>query len=141
MLITHEMDVIRRVCDRVAVLDAGRVVESGPVADLLLHPQHETTRRFVREAEHGEDVQRRRDLARIGGRVLRLTFRGDSAYTPLLGRVARETGVDYNILSGRIDRIKDTPYGQLVLAFDGGDATAAIARLIEAGVAVEELHP
>ena len=52
VLITHEMDVIRRVCDRVAVLDAGQMVETGPVTRVFLHPQHPTTRRFVQEAEH-----------------------------------------------------------------------------------------
>jgi len=52
VLITHEMEVIRRVCDRVAVLDGGRLVESGPVTQVFLHPQHPTTRRFVAEAEH-----------------------------------------------------------------------------------------
>src|SRR5690606_20874193 len=51
VLITHEMDVIRRVCDRVAVMDAGRIVEQGAVADVFLHPHHPTTRRFVLEDE------------------------------------------------------------------------------------------
>ncbi len=50
VLITHEMDVIRRVCDQVAVMDAGVIVEQGPVADVFLHPKHATTRRFVNEA-------------------------------------------------------------------------------------------
>jgi D-methionine transport system ATP-binding protein len=51
VLITHEMDVVRRVCDRVAVMDAGRVVEMGPVTDVFLHPKHPTTRDFVFESE------------------------------------------------------------------------------------------
>jgi D-methionine transport system ATP-binding protein len=50
VLITHEMDVVRRVCDRVAVLDAGEIVERGSVIDVFLHPQHATTKRFVNEA-------------------------------------------------------------------------------------------
>src|SRR5579871_3845538 len=56
VLITHEMDVVRRVCDRVAVLDDGRIVESGAVADVFLHPRHPTTRRFVSEALPEETV-------------------------------------------------------------------------------------
>src|SRR5690606_39297182 len=51
VLITHEMDVIRRVCDRVAVTDAGRIVEQGTVAQVFLHPTHPTTRSFVLEDE------------------------------------------------------------------------------------------
>ncbi|MBO9664406.1 methionine ABC transporter ATP-binding protein [Dokdonella sp.] len=139
VLITHEMDVIRRVCDRVAVLDAGHLVESGSVADVFLHPRHETTRRFVLEAEHVDDRERRADLARAHGRVVRLTFRGEATYAPLLGRVARASGVDYNILAGRIDRIKDTPYGQLTIALSGGDVETALRAFADAGVHVEEV--
>ena len=111
VLITHEMDVIRRVCDRVAVMDAGVIVEQGPVAEVFLHPQHATTKRFVQEAEHVDENDQRDDFAHVQGRILRLTFIGESTYSPVLGQVARETGIDYSILAGRIDRIKDTPYG------------------------------
>lgn len=71
---------------------------------------------------------------------MRLTFLGNGTYEPVLGRIARETGVDYNILSGRVDRIKDTPYGQLIVALTGGDHNAARAGFVAAGVQVEELR-
>ena len=140
VLITHEMDVIRRVCDRVAVLDAGHMVEMGPVTEVFLHPQHPTTRRFVSESEHVDEGEQLRDYAAVGGRIVRLTFLGDGTYEPLLGRIARDTGVDYNILTGRIDRIKDTPYGQLTVSLVGGDQNAAQAAFVAAGVHVEELR-
>ncbi len=140
VLITHEMDVVRRVCDRVAVLDAGHLVESGAVADVFLHPQHVTAQRFVLESEHVDERERLDDLQHAQGRVVRLTFRGEATYKPLLGHVARDSGIDLSILSGRIDRIKDTPYGQLTLALSGGDSDAAIAMFKAAGVDVEELR-
>ncbi|MCY1492779.1 Methionine import ATP-binding protein MetN [compost metagenome] len=140
VLITHEMDVIRRVCDRVAVMDAGAIVEQGTVADVFLHPQHPTTKRFVLEDEHVDESEQRDDFAHVPGRILRLTFRGESTYSPLLGTVARATGVDYSILAGRIDRIKDQPYGQLTLALVGGDLEAAMAQLNAADVHVEVLR-
>jgi len=140
VLITHEMDVIRRVCDRVAVMDGGAIVEQGAVADVFLHPQHPTTRRFVLEAEHVDEGEQRDDFAHVPGRILRLTFRGEATYAPLLGQVARDTGVDYSILAGRIDRIRETPYGQLTLALTGGDLDAALARLDAADVHVEVLR-
>lgn len=140
VLITHEMDVIRRVCDRVAVMDAGVIVEEGPVAEVFLHPQHPTTRRFVQESEHVDENDQRDDFAHVEGRILRLTFQGEATYAPLLGTVARETGVDYSILAGRIDRIKDTPYGQLTLALTGGDIDAALARFGAADVHLEVLR-
>ncbi|WP_220815313.1 methionine ABC transporter ATP-binding protein [Pseudomonas paralcaligenes] len=140
VLITHEMDVIRRVCDQVAVMDDGRIVEQGPVARVFLHPQHGTTRRFVLEDEHIDESEQRDDFANVSGRILRLTFQGEATYAPLLGTVARETGVDYSILAGRIDRIKDTPYGQLTLALTGGDVESAIGRFRAADVHLEVLR-
>ncbi|MDC0690437.1 methionine ABC transporter ATP-binding protein [Mitsuaria sp. RG] len=140
VLITHEMDVIRRVCDRVAVMDAGQIVEAGPVADVFLHPQHATTRRFVQEDEQVDENEQRDDFAHVPGRIVRLTFQGCATYAPLLGTVARETGVDYSILAGRIDRIKDIPYGQLTLALIGGDMDAAFARFTAADVHMEVLR-
>lgn len=137
VLITHEMDVIRRVCDRVAVMDAGKVVEIGPVTDVFLHPQHPTTREFVLESEHIDQKELQQDLGRAQGRILRLTFRGEATYKPLLGRVARESGVDFSILSGRIDHIKETPYGQLTLSLVGGDLDLAMQTLEAADVHVE----
>lgn len=140
VLITHEMDVIRRVCDRVAVMDAGQIVEQGSVAEVFLHPQHATTKRFVQEDEQVDEGEQRDDFAHVPGRIVRLTFQGDATYTPLLGTVARETGVDYSILAGRIDRIKDIPYGQLTLALIGGDMEAAFAHFKAADVHMEVLR-
>ncbi|MFC5440476.1 methionine ABC transporter ATP-binding protein [Rhodanobacter ginsenosidimutans] len=139
VLITHEMDVVRRVCDRVAVLDGGAIVERGSVADVFLHPQHATTKRFVNEALPEESASAHVPYAQVPGRLLRLSFRGDATMTPALGRVARETGIDFNILAGRIDRIKDLPYGQLTLAMQGDRVDAALAALRQAGIEIEEL--
>jgi D-methionine transport system ATP-binding protein len=140
VLITHEMDVIRRVCDRVAVMDAGVIVEHGPVTEVFLHPKHPTTKRFVMEAEQVDEDEQRDDFAHVSGRIVRLTFQGEATYAPLLGVVARETGVDYSILAGRIDHIKDTPYGQLTLALTGGDIEAALARFGSSDVHLEVLR-
>jgi D-methionine transport system ATP-binding protein len=140
VLITHEMDVIRRVCDQVAVMDAGVIVEQGSVAEVFLHPKHPTTKRFVQEDEQIDESEQRDDFAHVPGRIVRLTFQGEATYAPLLGTVARETGVDYSILAGRIDRIKDIPYGQLTLAVTGGDMEAAFARFTAADVHMEVLR-
>ncbi|HTV84168.1 MAG TPA: methionine ABC transporter ATP-binding protein [Dyella sp.] len=139
VLITHEMDVVRRVCDRVAVLDAGRIVERGAVADVFLHPTHATTSRFVNEALPEEEAGEHVPYQNVPGRIMRLSFRGEATWSPTLGRVMRETGVDFNILAGRIDRIKDMPYGQLTLAMQGTGVDAAMNALREAGIDVEVL--
>lgn len=141
VLITHEMDVIRRVCDRVGVMDGGVIVEHGLVSDVFLHPQHPTTQRFVQETEGDTDLMPSEDYQHVDGRIVRLTFLGEATYAPLLGRVARETGVDYSILAGRIGRIKDQACGQLTLALTGGKEMLAEQQLRAAGVHVEVLRP
>ncbi|WP_420479766.1 methionine ABC transporter ATP-binding protein [Brevundimonas sp. FT23028] len=133
VLITHQMEVVRRVCDRVAVLKDGRIVEQGATADVFLHPQHPVTQAMLAEGEEAFDAS----VVPAGARLAKLTFRGASTYEPELSRVARSVGVDYSILSGRISRIRGEPYGQLVVAFTGGDAGAAMAQLTDRGVRVE----
>ena len=137
VLITHQMEVVRRVCDRVAVLKDGRLVEEGATADVFLHPESPVTQAMLAEGEGGETYDA--SVVPVGGRVAKLTFRGGSTYEPELSRVARSMGVDYSILSGRISRIRGEPYGQLVVAFTGGDADAAMAQLTARGVAVEQV--
>jgi D-methionine transport system ATP-binding protein len=135
VLITHQMEVVRRVCDRVAVLKDGKIVEQGATADVFLHPQHPVTRAMLAEGEEAFDAS----VVPVGARLAKLTFRGPSTYEPELSRVARSVGVDYSILSGRISRIRGEPYGQLVVAFTGGDAEAAVAQLTARGVKVESV--
>jgi len=123
VLITHEMQVIRSICDYVAVIEAGEIVETGPVSDVFLHPQHAVTRRLVAENTHDDF-----DLGGIGtttGRRLRLTYTGETAYQPILTRVVEQTRAQITILQGAVSRIKDKPYGQLLVEIGGADEEAA----------------
>lgn len=138
ILITHEMDVVRQICDRVAVLDGGRVVETGAVEDVFLHPRHPATLRLVRESE-GDEAENGFDLAQAPGPVYRFTFLGEEAQRPILGATAREFGVDYSILTGRIGHIRNLPFAQLTVALVGGSAFGAVNRLQAAGVVAERL--
>ena len=140
VLITHEMDVVRRICDQVAVMDGGVIVEQGKVADVFLHPQHPTTKRFVYEAEQQDEAEMAQNLAEVEGRILRLTFQGQATYEPLLAKVAAKTGIEFSILSGRIDRIRNEPYGQLTVAFKGEKLEEAMQILHAAEVHLEELR-
>ena len=141
VLITHEMDVIRTICDRVAVIDGGKIVESGPVTQVFLHPQHPTTRNFVLEAEDLSEDELSESFSQAGsGFVRRLTFLNESMTQPVFTQVARQCGVDFQILNGRFGKIKSTPCGQLTVAVKGDEASAreAMQRLMAAGVVVEE---
>ena len=137
VLITHEIDVIRAICDRVAVLDKGRVVEHGQVADILLHPKHALTRAMVRESSHHEESATLGASFGLPGPLLRLTFLGETTYQPVLERVATALGVSFNILEGVIGRIKDTPYGQLTVQVI--DAQNDLAR-VEAAFEQQSIH-
>jgi D-methionine transport system ATP-binding protein len=141
VLITHEMDVIRTVCDRVAVIDGGKIVESGPVTQVFLHPKHPTTQRFVQETENFTAEDDRLELAGAAKRTIRrLTFLEDTVHQPLLSRAARDNGIDFSILSGRFGQIKSTACGQVTVSVEGDAAQvrAALAQLVAAGVTVEE---
>ncbi len=127
VLITHEMEVVRQTCDRVAVLHAGRVAESGTVADLFLRPQTAETRALIAEG-HDEP-----GAAPFPGTVIRLTLQGQAIWEPVLTRIARETGTDFAILDGRIGRLKDQSFGQLTLGLTGGDTGRTLAALARHG--------
>jgi D-methionine transport system ATP-binding protein len=137
VLITHEMDVIRAVCDRVAVLDKGRVVETGEVAQVLLHPRHAVTRSMVRASSHHEESANLGEILGLPGPLLKLTFLGAITYQPVLERVATALAVSFNILEGVIGRIKDTPYGQLTVQVIG--STPDLAR-VEAAFGEHAIH-
>lgn len=113
-LITHGMDVIRAVADRVAILDHGKVVELGDVIDVFLNPRHATTRALL--AESGVESESWQRTAGENGRVLRLTYKGEAVALPVLSRYGRELGLDFSILQGSVGRIKETPYGQLTIS-------------------------
>jgi D-methionine transport system ATP-binding protein len=153
VLITHQMQVIKQVADRVAVMDAGRVVECGPVIDVFTRPQHETTRSLIAEivpqqlpesvlarirtlmnAEHAEEGH--------DGCLLRLAFAGDGSDQPLLSDVIRRFSIDLSIVHGQVDEIQGKPFGTLAVFARGAreQLNAAVAQLRGAGVQVEQLN-
>ncbi len=142
LLITHEMAVIRRIAHRVAVIDGGRIVEQGEVADVFAAPAHATTRSFL-GAETGRGVpawiaERLQTEPVEGGKtVLRIVFRGEHATDPVLSQLSRELGIDVNILSGSIERIGGSPFGILLVALPGDAAAQARAARF---LADRELH-
>lgn len=141
VLITHSMDVIRSVCDRVAVIDAGKIVEHGDVLDVFLHPHHPVTQSLL--SESGMDADGWQDMAEgVAGTLVRLSFRGDATLEPLLSQVSRDLNLDLSILQGSVGRIKQTPYGQLVLAVQGTpDAKSQLGQRVEQnGVRCEVLR-
>jgi len=141
VLITHEMHVIQSICDRVAVIHGGGIVEQGKVTEVFLKPQHEVTRDFIRSESQNEGPLRTALDAAAGdnSQAVKITFFGEKTYGSALSNVVRETGVSFAILHGTISTIKDVPYGQMIVRFEGpAEAIAVtIAELTAQGLEVE----
>ncbi len=153
VLITHQMQVIKQIADRVAVIDAGQIVEQGPVLEVFTRPQHPTTRSLIEEivpqALPESVLARIRDLMhatpaqadRGEGQLLRLAFAGQGSDRPLLSDVIRRFDLDLSILHGQVDEVQGQPFGTLAVFARGARAQldAAVAQLRGAGVFVEEV--
>ncbi|MDD2360857.1 MAG: methionine ABC transporter ATP-binding protein [Syntrophaceticus schinkii] len=147
LLITHDMNVIKETCDRVAVIDDSRIVEVGRVIDIFSNPQTATSRSFISNVINREIpdqlLQRPADqTSDIIKRVIRVSFIGESAGKPLISSMIKKFDVDANILYGNIDRIKDTPFGYLTLELTGTPDQVAegLDYLNEHGLEVEGIE-
>lgn len=141
LLITHEMDVIRTLADRVVVMEKGRIIEAGDVFDVLSSPRLPATRRFV--ASIIEDVPRGAQLQtlreRHPGRIVTFTIRdGDITQSDVFAALT-DHGVRFELIHGGINDIRGRVFGHLTLALDGDaravqrgiGAASAFAPLIE----------
>ena len=124
VLITHQMQVIKAVAHRVAVLEDGHLAELGAVADIFTAPKQPITRTLLQEVIGNEIPPGVRDraarlLASGEGRIWRLGFRGESVDRPALTEAAERFGLKINLLHGYIDEIQGLPFGSLVVAASG----------------------
>ncbi|MDX6020191.1 ATP-binding cassette domain-containing protein [Scandinavium sp. V105_16] len=117
VLITHEMHVVRKICDRVAVMENGRVVEEGEVIRVFTHPQQPITQQFVRQvSQYADDEAFNPALANdLQGSVIKLTFTGHSTHQPVVGELTLRYGLPFNILHGKMTQTAHGVFGQLWL--------------------------
>ncbi|SFF26674.1 D-methionine transport system ATP-binding protein [Phytobacter palmae] len=114
VLITHEMHVVRKICDRVAVMENGSVVEEGDVISVFTHPQQPITRQFVRQISQYEEAEFNPDLnADLDGTVIKLTFTGHNTHQPVVGELTLRYGLPFNILHGKMTQTAHGVFGQL----------------------------
>lgn len=125
VVITHEMQVIKDICDKVAVIDKGVIAEKGKVLDVFTNPQQPITKEFI-------SVLLSNDLP-VGFRerevkaepfqdsllLIRLTFIGASANEPVISKLIKNFDLEVGILFGSLDDIKDVPFGRLIISLDG----------------------
>jgi D-methionine transport system ATP-binding protein len=141
ILITHEMDVIRSLATKVAVMDGGRIVERGDVFDVFSNPQNAASARFVQTVVQGIPTAAEVDALRTrhDGRIVTFSFRdGDSSQAQVFLDLA-EAGVGFELVYGGINDIRGRAFGHLTLALTGTDTAidAVLARISQRSLVTE----
>ncbi|BES86009.1 methionine import ATP-binding protein MetN [Pectobacterium araliae] len=146
LLITHEMDVVKRICDQVAVISDGRLIEQDTVSEVFSHPKTPLAQKFIQSTLHldiPDDYLTRLspDHHPEATPLLRMEFTGKSVDAPLLSEVARRFTINNNIISAQMDYASGVKFGIMLTEMHGNDADikAAIQFLQESHVTVEVL--
>ncbi len=146
LLITHEMEVVKRICDQVAVISEGKLIEQDTVGEMFSHPKTPLAQQFIRSTLHldiPEDYLQRLTTERAKDTIplLQLEFTGQSVDAPLLSEIARRYNVNSNIISAQMDYAGGVKFGVMLAEMDGeeNDSREAIAFLLRHNVKVEVL--
>lgn len=139
IMITHQMEVIKQICNKVAVMDDGSVIEQGTLTDIFANSKHPITSQFVRSVSHDlPDFL----IAQNSGHVLvRISYQSERVGKPLLSKAIRKFNIDANILLGGIDNLGNSIVGNLIVEFsgDGNQIESAIRYLEENNVICERI--
>ena len=118
VLITHQMEVIREICERVAIIEGGEIIEIGDVEDVFSNPKTDIGKAFVSDlkpSSRGELV-----FPKVpNSKVIRISYMGDSAKEPIISNMIRRFDVDVNIIDGDINRLTTTLLGHLIVQILG----------------------
>lgn len=125
VLITHEMGVVKEICDRVAVMEDGRIVEEGNIVDIFTHPQAKMTKSFIASTSTTDRIydliEEGHTLTELGEDevIVSLKYDASNATQALISEISRTYDVDCNIIFGNIEVVKDTPIGTLIVVLKG----------------------
>ncbi len=140
VVITHEMDVVKAICDRVAVMSYGKIVEQGAVYEIFARPQHELTKQLIR---HTMNLELPPQLfADIEGKLLKIVYQGETAVEPVISDTSKKFDVKIAILHGKIEYIGSQPIGVLVVNVKGqsSEIEKAVAYIGENSAYTEVLY-
>ncbi|UOY93985.1 methionine ABC transporter ATP-binding protein [Ectobacillus sp. JY-23] len=129
VLITHEMDVVKEICDRMAVMQDGKIIEEGSVYELFANPREELTQQFIDSVLQFEIPKR--VLEHCKGTIIKIQFQGSIAEESVVSDVFQKFRVQGNILHGKIEYIQETPLGIFVMELigDASEVRQAIAYI------------
>lgn len=147
ILITHEMAVVKTICQKVAVIEEGKVVEEGDVYDIFAHPKQAITKRFVSTSSGLGDIQKLKansDIVQLDdrSRLIKLTFEKDCVGEALISDSSRKYNVNFNIVLANVDLIQDTPLGEMIVIVTGEkeNVDQALAYFEQCNVRIEEVQ-
>lgn len=122
VLITHQMEVIKEICDSVIVMEEGVIREEGDVIDIFSRPKESITKRFLSSIFNTEKINSYLESISVkqNEKIIKLSYVGNNTEEAYISRVSREYNIDASILFGNIEIIKETPIGNLVIKL-GGD--------------------
>lgn len=126
LLITHEMDVVKTICHRVAVISHGEIVEQGSVISLFTHPRSAVAKMLVQAASRMELPRVFKEKLQTSpnqstGMIIRIAYVGDATSKPIIGYLIQHYGVTINILQGNIETIQDQIVGTMIVEMRGDD--------------------
>lgn len=142
VLITHEMHVIRKICNRVAVMEAGKIVEEGDVLEVFESPKEAVTQKFVQQvietSGQKESIKQMQEQY-PDGQLIKLFFVGTATERPIITQLIRKYEVEVNIIDGNISPTKSGAYGTLIVQINGTDSEVdkAVRYLDEQGIKSE----
>ena len=122
VMITHQMEVVKEVCNRVAIMSDGRIVEEGGVHHIFADPKNEITKELISYVHQQTDTEIDY-LHHRGKKIVKVKFLGTSTQEPIISKVIKEYGIDISVLGGTIDKLATMNIGHLYLELDG-DLTA-----------------
>ena len=143
LIITHEMNVIREICNKVAVMEKGEIVEEGRLIDIFGNPKHETTKNFVRTVVHDKIPNSILEQYKENyeGKLLELKFIGRNAKEAIIADASSKKNIEINILYANFTEIKKDILGYITVSANGKleNINAAIEYLEDKGVEVREV--
>ncbi|SDG50278.1 D-methionine transport system ATP-binding protein [Thermoanaerobacter thermohydrosulfuricus] len=115
VVITHEMDVIKNLCDRVAVIEDGTIVEEGSVIELISNPKTSTSKKFLTDMIAKLPAPNFVQKCEPTEEVLRISFFGEDANKPYISQLIKQFDVEVNIIAGNIENIQNVPVGSIIV--------------------------
>lgn len=144
VIITHQMEVVKEICDRTAVMENGKIVECGRTIDLYTHPQKEITKSLIASSGSLERIiqDAANDPVFSNGKIILLTYTAGTTKEPLISDISRKYNVDCSILYGNVDVLKNTTVGRLLIVLTGqaDNLEKALHALHEAQTEIEVLR-